>query len=152
MELGLWLREWVPLVAALSPVATFVIATVAFMAYRQRVVADKRDQAWQRVQWAIEAALNDDDPQLRLTGLIVLTQVKQSKSATDEDRVLFDEIAAAIQDEMLFDLEDEEPDVLDVDANMEETEDADAVSGGDHSSAAKSESAGRNQQNEPDAR
>ena len=55
--------------AALAPLATFGVVLVAYLTYRQKSHADRRDQWWKRAQWGIDSALNDADPQRRLAGI-----------------------------------------------------------------------------------
>jgi hypothetical protein len=94
---GIWTS--VLAAAALAPLATFGVVLVAFLAYRQRDRADRRDQWWKRAQWAIEAALNDADPQRRLAGLKVLVQLIGSDLATAEDADLMSAIAVGIRNQ-----------------------------------------------------
>ncbi|MET1089358.1 MAG: hypothetical protein ABWY04_19920 [Arthrobacter sp.] len=86
-------------VAALAPLATFGVVLVAYLAYRQRSWADRRDQWWKRAQWAIDAALDDDDPHRRLAGLKVLIQLIGSDLATAEDADLMSALAVGIRDQ-----------------------------------------------------
>jgi hypothetical protein len=99
-EFGHWLKEWVPVFGPLLPLVTLVVAWVAYKAYRQKSEADRRDQWWKRVQWAIDTAL-EDDPQKRLVGLTVLTQLKDSELAMDEDQRLMDAVAIAVRTETM---------------------------------------------------
>jgi hypothetical protein len=85
--------------AALAPLATFGVVLVAFLTYRQRDRADRRDQWWKRAQWAIDSALNDADPQRRLAGLKVLVQLIGSDLATREDADLMSALAVGIRDQ-----------------------------------------------------
>ncbi len=94
---GIWTS--VLAAAALAPLATFGVVLVAFLAYRQRDRADRRDQWWKRAQWAIDAALNDADPQRRLAGLKVLVQLIGSDLATAEDADLMSAIAVGIRNQ-----------------------------------------------------
>lgn len=82
--------------AALAPLATFGVVLVAYLAYRQRDRADRRDQWWKRAQWALDSALNEADPQRRLAGLKVLVQLIGSDLATAEDADLVSALAAGI--------------------------------------------------------
>ncbi|MCY1676684.1 hypothetical protein OVA06_18600 [Pseudarthrobacter sp. SL88] len=85
--------------ASLAPLATFGVVLVAYLAYRQRDRADRRDQWWKRAQWAIDAALDGRDPQRRLAGLKVLVQLIGSDLATPEDADLMSALAVGIRDE-----------------------------------------------------
>ncbi len=85
--------------AAIAPLATFGVVLVAYLTYRQRSHADRRDQWWKRAQWAIDSALNDADPQRRLAGLKVLVQLIASDLATAEDAALMSSLAVAIRDQ-----------------------------------------------------
>ncbi|ACL41816.1 hypothetical protein Achl_3863 [Pseudarthrobacter chlorophenolicus A6] len=85
--------------ASLAPLATFGVVLVAYLAYRQRDRADRRDQWWKRAQWAIDAALDGGDPQRRLAGLKVLVQLIGSDLATAEDADLMSALAVGIRDE-----------------------------------------------------
>jgi hypothetical protein len=85
--------------AALAPLATLGVVLVAYLAYRQRSWADRRDQWWKRAQWAIDAALDDADPHRRLAGLKVLVQLIGSDLATAEDADLMSALAVGIRDQ-----------------------------------------------------
>ena len=85
--------------AAMAPLATFGVVLVAYLTYRQRSRADRRDQWWKRAQWAIDSALNDADPQRRLAGLKVLVQLIGSDLATKEDADLMSALAVGIRDQ-----------------------------------------------------
>jgi hypothetical protein len=85
--------------AAIAPLATFGVVLVAYLTYRQRSRADRRDQWWKRAQWAIDSALNDADPQRRLAGLKVLVQLIGSDLATAEDADLMSAIAVGIRNQ-----------------------------------------------------
>lgn len=87
--------------AAVAPLATFGVVLVAYLTYRQKVHADKRDQWWKRAQWGIDAALYDADPQRRLAGIRVLVQLTGSDLATQEDAELMSALAVGIQDQEL---------------------------------------------------
>lgn len=117
------LLEAAKVAAGLAPLATFGVVLVAYFAYRQKSKADKRDQWWKRTQWAIDAALDEDDPQRRLTGINVLVHMVNSDLATSEDAELMKLLAIAIQDEELeeeLDEEESEPEV-DADDDVSET-------------------------------
>jgi hypothetical protein len=87
--------------AAVAPLATFGIVLVAYLTYRQKSQADKRDQWWKRAQWGIDSALDDADPQRRLAGIKVLVQLIGSNLATPEDADLMSTLAVGIQDQEL---------------------------------------------------
>ncbi len=74
---------------------------VAYLTYRQKSHADRRDQWWKRAQWGIDSALNDADPQRRLAGIKVLVQLIGSDLATAEDAELMSALAVGIQDQVL---------------------------------------------------
>jgi hypothetical protein len=85
--------------AALAPLATLGVVWVAYLAYRQRSWADRRDQWWKRAQWAIDSALDGGDPHRRLAGLKVLVQLIGSDLATAEDADLMSALAVGIRDQ-----------------------------------------------------
>lgn len=85
--------------ASLAPLATFGVVLVAYLAYRQRDRADRREQWWKRAEWAIDSALNDADPQRRLAGLKVLVQLIGSDLATSEDADLMSALAVGIRNQ-----------------------------------------------------
>jgi hypothetical protein len=87
--------------AAVAPLATFGVVLVAYLTYRQKSHADRRDQWWKRAQWGIDSALNDADPQRRLAGTKVLVQLIGSDLATAEDAELMSALAVGIQDQEL---------------------------------------------------
>ncbi|UZX05130.1 hypothetical protein F8G81_22945 [Arthrobacter sp. CDRTa11] len=88
-------------VSAIAPLATFGVVLVAYLTYRQKAHADRRDQWWKRAQWAIDSALNDADPQRRLAGMRVLVQLVGSDLATAEDADLMSALAVGIQTQEL---------------------------------------------------
>jgi hypothetical protein len=85
--------------ASLAPLATFGVVLVAYLTYRQRDRADRREQWWKRAEWAIDSALNDADPQRRLAGLKVLVQLIGSDLATPEDAELMSALAVGIRNQ-----------------------------------------------------
>jgi hypothetical protein len=87
--------------AAVAPLATFGVVLVAYLTYRQKSNADKRDQWWKRAQWGIDSALDNADPQRRLAGIKVLVQLIGSNLATPEDADLMSALAVGIQDQEL---------------------------------------------------
>ncbi|MEJ1195516.1 hypothetical protein [Pseudarthrobacter sp. CCNWLW207] len=87
--------------AAVAPLATFGVVLVAYLTYRQKTQADRRDQWWKRAQWGIDSALSDADPQRRLAGMKVLVQLIGSDLATAEDAELMSALAVGIQDQEL---------------------------------------------------
>lgn len=87
--------------AAVAPLATFGVVLVAYLTYRQKSQADRRDQWWKRAQWGIDSALSDADPQRRLAGMKVLVQLIGSDLATAEDAELMSALAVGIQDQEL---------------------------------------------------
>jgi hypothetical protein len=87
--------------AAVAPLATFGVVLVAYLTYRQKTHADRRDQWWKRAQWGIDSALDDADPQRRLAGIKVLVQLIGSDLATAEDAELMSALAVGIQDQEL---------------------------------------------------
>ncbi|MGO4189511.1 hypothetical protein [Pseudarthrobacter sp. TAF60_1] len=87
--------------AAVAPLATFGVVLVAYLTYRQKSQADKRDQWWKRAQWGIDSALDDADPQRRLAGIKLLVQLIGSDLATPEDADLMSALAVGIQDQEL---------------------------------------------------
>lgn len=87
--------------AAVAPLATFGVVLVAYLTYRQKSHADRRDQWWKRAQWGIDSALNDADPQRRLAGIKVLVQLIGSDLATAEDADLMSALAVGIQEQEL---------------------------------------------------
>ena len=103
-----WLVDLARAATTFAPLATFVVALVAYFAYRQKSKADKRDQWWKRAQWAIDAALDQEDPQRRLTGVTMSVHMVNSDLATAEDADLMKILSVAIQDEELDEEFDEE--------------------------------------------
>jgi hypothetical protein len=87
--------------SAVAPLATFGVVLVAYLTYRQKSHADRRDQWWKRAQWGIDSALNDADPQRRMAGIKVLVQLIGSDLATAEDAELMGALAVGIQDQEL---------------------------------------------------
>ena len=96
-QAAVWAITWIPV---LGPLGILTTAVVAYIAYRQKLEADRRAQWWVRTQWALEASLSAN-PRRSLAGLAVLNDLKTSSLATREDRALFRLIALTVQDEML---------------------------------------------------
>jgi hypothetical protein len=101
MELGSGIWTAILGAAAVAPLATFGVVLVAFLTYRQKSNADRRDQWWKRAQWGIDSALDDADPQRRLAGIQVLVQLIGSNLATPEDADLMSTLAVGIQGQEL---------------------------------------------------
>ncbi len=82
-------RPLLDVLAALGPFATLLVVLAALVTVRQRTAADRREQWWQRAQWALDRAL-DDDPAPRELGLAVLSVLADSGLARQEEVALFD--------------------------------------------------------------
>jgi hypothetical protein len=89
---------WLEYVAAFAPLSTLVAAIIAgWIAWRtlaQRREADRRDQWWQRTQWAIDLAM-DPNFSRAVVGLITLKHLAASDLCTDEDYQMLDKIGGA---------------------------------------------------------
>ena len=104
----------------LAPLATLAVASVALFVglrtIRQRDLADRREQWWERFRWASELTLGQDQ-QSRVLGLEVLDLLSTSKLAGPEElEVLEAGLTAALE---------RRPDLLD-DGWVAEDDDADA--------------------------
>lgn len=90
--------EWLQYVAAFAPLSTLLAALIAgWVAWRtlsQRREADRRDQWWQRTQWAIGLAM-DPDFSRAVVGLIALRHLAGSDLCTAEDFEMLDKIGGA---------------------------------------------------------
>lgn len=90
--------EWLQYVAAFAPLSTLLAALIAgWIAWRtlaQRREADRRDQWWQRTQWAISLAM-DPDFSRAVVGLIALKHLAASDLCTGEDYQMLDKIGGA---------------------------------------------------------
>jgi hypothetical protein len=90
--------EWLQYVAAFAPLSTLLAAVIAgWIAWRtltQRREADRRDQWWQRTQWAIGLAM-DPDFSRAVVGLIALKHLAGSDLCTAEDYEMLDKIGGA---------------------------------------------------------
>lgn len=90
--------EWLQYVAAFAPLSTLLAAVIAgWIAWRtlaQRREADRRDQWWQRTQWAIGLAM-DPDFSRAVVGLIALRHLAGSDLCTAEDYEMLDKIGGA---------------------------------------------------------
>jgi hypothetical protein len=89
---------WLQYVTAFSPLSTLVAAAIAgWIAWRtlaQRREADRRDQWWQRTQWAIDLAM-DRDFSRAVVGLIALKHLAGSDLCTADDYEMLDKIGGA---------------------------------------------------------
>lgn len=90
--------EWLQYVAAFAPLSTLAAAVIAgWIAWRtlaQRREADRRDQWWQRTQWAIDLAMERDFSRA-VVGLITLRHLADSDLCTAEDYEMLDKIGGA---------------------------------------------------------
>ncbi len=90
--------EWLQYVAAFAPLSALLAAVIAgWIAWRtlaQRREADRRDQWWQRTQWAIGLAM-DPDFSRAVVGLIALKHLAGSDLCTAEDYEMLDKIGGA---------------------------------------------------------
>lgn len=73
--------------AALSPLATLVVASVALVVglrtLRQRDRADRRDQWWERARWAADLTLDDDEHRREL-GQVLGTLARSELAGPEE--------------------------------------------------------------------
>jgi hypothetical protein len=77
----------------LAPIATFVVATVALYVglrtIRQRDLADRRQQWWERFRWAMDLTLSGEEHDREL-GLEVLIHLSSSSLAGPEELELLE--------------------------------------------------------------
>lgn len=114
-EVGDWLWTSLLGLSAIAPLGTFLAVLVAYFSYlqkaradrkaiEQKTEADNRNAWWNRVQWAIDAALSDDE-QRRATGMAAIEQMQDSELATIADQELLAAMAYAVLEETLEALE-----------------------------------------------
>lgn len=111
--------------SVLAPIATLGVAVVALFVglqtIRQRDLADRREQWWERFRWASGLTLGEDEQGVEL-GLEVLTLLATSRLTGPEDlEVLEAGLTAAL---------DRRPDLLD-DGRVEGEDDGDDRQQGD---------------------
>jgi hypothetical protein len=110
---GDWIWMSLQNLSTVAPLGTLLAVLVAYFSYRgtirQKTLADNRNAWWSRVQWAIDAALSDDE-QRRATGMAAIEQMQDSELATEADQSLLVAMANAIVDETLEELEELETD------------------------------------------
>lgn len=123
---GDWIWASLQQLSGVAPLGTLLAVLVAYFSYRgtiqQKSLADNRNAWWNRVQWAIDAALSDDE-QRRATGMAAIEQMQDSELATVADQALLAAMANAIVDETLEILEsgdDSEPMVGTEEVNYDE--------------------------------
>jgi hypothetical protein len=108
---GDWIWLSLKNLSSVAPLGTLLAVVVAYFSYRgtiqQKTLADNRNAWWNRVQWAIDAALSDDE-QRRATGMAAIEEMQDSELATAADQALLAAMANAIVDETLEELETEE--------------------------------------------
>ena len=83
--------------AAFAPLSTLAAVIAGWIAWRtlaQRREADRRDQWWQRTQWAIDLAMERDFSRA-VVGLVTLKHLAASDLCTDEDYEMLDKIGGA---------------------------------------------------------
>lgn len=105
---GDWIWASLQNLSSIAPLGTLLAVVVAYFSYRgtirQKTLADNRNAWWNRVQWAIDAALSDDE-QRRATGMAAIEQMQDSELATIPDQAFLAAMANAIVDEALEELE-----------------------------------------------
>ena len=93
---------WLQAVAALAPVAALVAATITLLVgyhtIKQRALADRRDQYWKRLEWAVGLVLARGDFQKQRLGLSVLQVLADETWTTDDEVGFFDAITEPILD------------------------------------------------------
>lgn len=106
--LGDWIWASLQQLSGVAPLGTLLAVVVAYFSYRgtirQKTLAENRNAWWNRVQWAIDAALSDDE-QRRATGMAAIEQMQNSELATVADQELLAAMANAVVDETLEILE-----------------------------------------------
>ncbi len=109
---GDWIWAALQELSGIAPLGTLLAVIVAYFSYRgtvrQKTLADNRNAWWSRVQWAIDAALSDNE-QRRATGMAAIEQMQDSELATVSDQALLAAMANAVVDETLdiLELDDE---------------------------------------------
>lgn len=85
---GDWIWASVQQLSTVAPLGTLLAVIVGYVSYRgtvrQKARSDDRNAWWSRVQWAMDAALSDDE-QRRSTGLAALEQMQDSRLADSQD-------------------------------------------------------------------
>lgn len=108
---GDWIWASLQQLSEIAPLGTLFAVVVAYFSYRgtirQKTLADNRNAWWNRVQWAIDATLSDDE-QRRATGMAAIEQMQDSELATVADQQLLAAMANAVVDETLEILESDE--------------------------------------------
>lgn len=108
---GDWIWASLQNLSSVAPLGALLAVVVAYFSYRgtirQKTLADNRNAWWSRVQWAIDAALSNDE-QRRATGMVAIEEMQDSELATVTDQALLAAMANAIVDETIEDLETEE--------------------------------------------
>ncbi|MCT2089448.1 hypothetical protein M3D92_09110 [Micrococcus terreus] len=104
---GDWI--WVSLenLSSVAPLGTFLAVVVAYSSYRgtirQKTTADNRSAWWNRVQWAMDAAMDDDD-QRRATGMAAIEMMQDSELATPADQAFLSVVAYTVVVDTLTDI------------------------------------------------
>ncbi|MGM7666318.1 hypothetical protein [Microbacterium sp. A93] len=93
---GDWIWASMLGLATIAPLGTFVAVLVAGIAIWQKSRADRRSAWWERLRWATDTALKDDE-QSRRVGTAAVLAVQRFKLVTPEDQPLL----GAIGDEVL---------------------------------------------------
>ena len=104
---GDWIWLSLKNLSSVAPLGTFLAVVVAYFSYRgtirQKTTADNRSAWWNRVQWAMDAALAEDD-QRRATGLAAIEMMQDSELATPADQTFLSVVAYAVVADTLSDI------------------------------------------------
>lgn len=98
--------HWTEMVGNLAPLATFAVALVAFLTFRQKKEADERDAWWDRAVKALDL-MTEDDGLAQDAGMALADRLSQSKLAKQEDQLMFQAATEALEKALTRRLEDE---------------------------------------------
>ncbi|HST73598.1 MULTISPECIES: hypothetical protein [Kocuria] len=93
---GRWgAHSWAVLGDVWKVAAAFIPAAVVLVAFQ----VYRADQWWKRVEWALDAAADDEHPVRQLAGLKVLNELKKPGSwrPPPQDSAMFQAVGAAIE-------------------------------------------------------
>ena len=94
----------IQIVGSLAPVATAVVAFVAYRALKQRATSDDRAAWWDRASKSLDLLASEDLSQIN-AGMVMVDHLTDSPLATTEDRQMFLDVVNTIIDHLILSAE-----------------------------------------------
>lgn len=100
-ELPAWMQVLESIARMLLPLVAISAATVAFLSYRQRRLADNKAEWWRRVSRAIELCATAEEQIGRNTGMTLMNHLLTDPTTTQEDAAMLADAVDSLIDEIV---------------------------------------------------